>query len=244
MKILLVSDIHSNLPALRAVFRAVQRKKIPVTVCLGDIVGYGAQPNQVLDLLQRRKGEKVFIRGNHDRVGSGAGDPLGFNHPAREAAIWTRTRLTPANRAFLLGMTVGPLAWGDLLFCHGSPGDEDEYIFSDSVARSAFAETDARVVLFGHTHLPSVFRLSPDGEIAGDVIAGEATVELQQGWRYLVNPGSVGQPRDRDPRASFAILDEKRISFRRVVYPVAEAGRAIRAAGLPSILADRLLAGF
>ena len=244
MKVLLVSDIHSNLPALRAVFRSVQRKSIPVTICLGDIVGYGAQPNQVLDLLRRRKGEKIFIRGNHDRVASGAGDATGFNQPAREAALWTRTRLTPANRSFLLAMTLGPLAYHDFLLCHGSPGDEDEYIFTDSMARAAFAETDARVVLFGHTHLPCVFRLSPGGEIEGEIVTGEATLELRKGSRYLVNPGSVGQPRDRDPRASFAIIDEKRISFRRIAYPVAEAGRAIRAAGLPSILADRLLGGF
>jgi predicted phosphodiesterase len=244
VKVLLVSDIHSNLPALRAVFRSVQRKSLPVTVCLGDIVGYGAQPNQVLDLLRRRKGEKIFIRGNHDRVASGADDATGFNQPAREAALWTRTRLTPANRSFLLGMTLGPVPYGDFLLCHGSPGDEDEYIFTDSMARAAFAATPARVVLFGHTHLPSVFRLSPGGEVEGEIVEGEVTLELRGGWRYLVNPGSVGQPRDRDPRASFAILDQKRISFRRVAYPVAQAARAIRTAGLPSILADRLVGGF
>jgi predicted phosphodiesterase len=244
VRVLLVSDIHSNLPALRAVFRAVQRKSIPVTVCLGDIVGYGAQPNQVLDLLRRRKGEKIFIRGNHDRVASGADDATGFNQTAREAALWTRTRLTPANRSFLLGMTLGPVAYRDFLLCHGAPGDEDEYIFTDSAARAAFAETEERIVLFGHTHLPSVFRLSPGGQIDGEIVTGEATIDFQEGSRYLLNPGSVGQPRDRDPRASFAILDEKRISFRRVPYPVADAGRAIRAAGLPSILADRLVGGF
>lgn len=244
MKALVISDLHSNLPALRAVFASVQRKKIAATICLGDVVGYGAQPNQVVELLRRRRGEKLFIRGNHDRAASLPGDPLGFNQPAKEAILWTRSRLTPANRTFIRSMPQGPTRFGEVLLCHGAPGDEDEYLFSEAAARAAFEASTEPLILFGHTHLPTVFRLDPRGKLHGEIIAGEATITLESGSRYLVNPGSVGQPRDRDTRAAFAILDGNRITFKRAKYPVDVAARTIRAAGLPSILADRLLAGF
>ena len=180
MKALLITDLHSNLPAVRAVFAAVQRKKITATLCLGDVVGYGAQPNQVLDLLRRRKGEKHFIRGNHDRAVSEAGDPLGFNHPAKEAVLWTRGRLTPANRRFLASIPEGPLRLGELALCHGSPRDEDEYIFSEAAARAAFDSCTEQVVLFGHTHLPTLFTLDAGGTLQGEVIRGEATVSFAE----------------------------------------------------------------
>jgi predicted phosphodiesterase len=243
MRALVLSDIHSNLPALIAVLRAVQRKRFDLLICLGDLVGYGGQPNQVLERLRRFRAPKVIIRGNHDRVAAG-GDAAGFNQAARAAALWTRDRLTPHNRTFLRGLPAGPLSHAGVTLCHGTPADEDEYLFTPRSAAEAFATLETRLGLYGHTHLPSVFRKS-DGEIEGELIAGERVLELDERARYLLNPGSVGQPRDRNPAAAFGILDMRRqiFRFRRVEYDVAAAQKAIRSAGLPEILADRLAAG-
>lgn len=245
MKALVVSDIHSNLPALLAVFRATRRKRIDLLICLGDLVGYGAHPNQVLEEIRRHRARKLIVRGNHDRIASGAGGPEGFNQAARQAALWTRTRLTPGNRKFLARVPVGPLEVEGITLCHGSIVDEDEYLFSTGAAAQSFEAMRGDLGLFGHTHLPSIFRRSPQGEVTG-VMTAARLVRLDRKSRYLVNPGSVGQPRDRDPRAGYALLDlEKRtLAFRRIEYDVAAAQRAIRNAGLPDILADRLAAGF
>ncbi|HVR41931.1 MAG TPA: metallophosphoesterase family protein [Thermoanaerobaculia bacterium] len=245
MRILALSDVHSNLSALQAVFRAVQRKRIDLTVCLGDLVGYGAQPNQVLERLRRRRGAKSFVRGNHDRVALG-GDLSGFNQVAREAALWTRSKLSPENRRFLAGLPHGPLVVHGVTLVHGSALDEDEYLFTAAAARRSFEVIATPIAMFGHTHLPTLFRLGEDGSVDGAVFSRDAEVRLEPGSRYLLNPGSVGQPRDRNPEAAFAIVDLARLSvrFRRVAYDVSAAQRAIRKAGLPGILADRLAAGY
>jgi predicted phosphodiesterase len=244
VKALVLSDVHSNLPALSAVFRSVRRKRLDMLICLGDLVGYGAQPNQVLDRLRAFKGSKLFVRGNHDRVAAGADDG-GFNHAARAAALWTRDRLTPRNRAFLRGLQPGPIVHGDLTVWHGMPEDEDDYLFTPRTASSAFASTSTWISLFGHTHLPSVYSKRGERRAETEIVQGERTIALDPDERYLLNPGSVGQPRDRNPLASFAILDLERRSFRfrRVEYDVAAAQRAILAAGLPEVLADRLASG-
>lgn len=244
MKALVVSDIHANLPALTAVFRAVQRKRFDALICLGDVVGYGAQPNQVVELLRRFRATKLMVRGNHDRVAAG-GDPAGFNHAARVAALWTRERLTPRNRAFLRRLAPGPLVEGPVTLWHGTPADEDDYLFTPRSARQAFAATGTPIGLFGHTHLPCAFRKVEEGELLGDLFDEERVLPLDRDARYLINPGSVGQPRDRNPMAAFGLLDAgKRVfRFRRVEYDVAAAQKAIRAAGLPDILADRLASG-
>jgi putative phosphoesterase len=243
MKALVLSDIHANLPALAAVFRAVRRKRFDLLICLGDLVGYGGQPNQVLERLRRFRAPKVMIRGNHDRVAAG-GDPAGFNHAARVAALWTGERLTPGNRAFLRRLEPGPISHAGVALCHGTPTDEDDYLFTPRSAAEAFETVDNQLALYGHTHLPCVFRKSAQG-VEGELIAGERVVPLDDGARYLLNPGSVGQPRDRNPDAAFGVLDLERklFRFRRVEYDVAAAQKAILAAGLPEILADRLAAG-
>ena len=246
MRILILSDLHSNHQALQAVLNRVRRKRIDRVVCLGDFVGYGAQPNQVLDKMRALRKPKLFVRGNHDRVAVGTDNGEGFNFAARSAALWTREHLSKPNRRFLETLPVGPLSLGDgVAVCHGSPFDEDEYLFSEYTAYRVFHHFTAKIVFFGHTHLPVVFGLESDFEISAQLARDSMTIQLDPSKRYLVNPGSVGQPRDRNPAASFVIFDTERlaIQYHRVEYDVERAGDAILRAGLPRILADRLVVG-
>ena len=242
MRVLVVSDLHANAEALRAVLSHVRRKKFDLIVCLGDFVGYCAEPNQVVDTMRTFKAKKLYIRGNHDRVAAGLGEGTAFNQPARTAAEWTREHLSAPNRRFLESLPLGPVRRDGFLLCHGSPGDEDEYVFNQVHASRIFESTDAPIVLYGHTHLPVVFSVDDKGRVRGQEIRGEATVRLDDGKRYLINPGSVGQPRDRNPRASFAIVDSRRMTaqFFRVPYNIARTQAAILKAGLPPVLAHRL----
>ncbi|HEX2061580.1 MAG TPA: metallophosphoesterase family protein, partial [Thermoanaerobaculia bacterium] len=240
MRALVVSDLHANAEALRAVFKRMHRKKFDRVFCLGDFVGYGANPNQVLDTMRTLRSKKVFIRGNHDRVASGLDDAEGFNHAAKASALWTREHLSPANRRFLRDLTVGPLMHKDAMLCHGSPYDEDEYVFNVHHAAQVLALYKAPFILFGHTHLPAVFSIDDDMNVSGFAVRTDATVKLEAKKRYLINPGSVGQPRDRNPDASCIILDtEKRtVQFFRTEYDV-EKTQAARENLRQSCLADR-----
>jgi predicted phosphodiesterase len=245
VRALVVSDLHSNAEALRAVLGRVRRKKFDRIVCLGDFVGYGAQPNQVLDLMRTVKGRKLYIRGNHDRVAAGLEDGEGFNDVAKEAAFWTREHLSAPNRRFLKNLPLGPLDRDGMLLCHGSPHDEDEYVFNEWNALRIFEDTTVPIILYGHTHLPVMFSIDGSGEIDGASVRDDATFRLDRGKRYLINPGSVGQPRDRNPKASFAIVDTDRMTaqFVRVAYDMKKTQSAILKAGLPPILARRLAYG-
>ena len=245
MRVLVVSDLHANAEALKAVMSRVRRKKFDEVVCLGDFVGYGAQPNQVLDTMRTMRGRKVYIRGNHDRVAAGIEEGHGFNQAARDAALWTRDRLSPPNRRFLRDLAVGPVKHKGMVICHGSPYDEDEYLFTEIHAARIFAESDAKLVLFGHTHLPAIFWLDDENMVWGEAVPTDALIRLKPSYRYLINPGSVGQPRDRNPEASFAIVDTTKhtAQFFRVPYDVAKTQSAILRAGLPAILAYRLTYG-
>ena len=245
MRSLIVSDLHSNAEALRAVMNRVCRKKFDRVICLGDFVGYGAQPNQVLDVMRTTKASKLYIRGNHDRVAAGHDTGEDFNHAAKFAAYWTREHLSAPNRRFLRDLPLGPLTRDGVQVCHGSPHDEDEYVFNGHHAAAVFGTSDARFILYGHTHMPVIFALDENGYVEGAAIRGDATLRLSPGYRYLINPGSVGQPRDRNPEASFAIFDSKAftVQFFRVEYDVQKTQASIKAAGLPRILADRLAIG-
>lgn len=251
MRYLIFSDVHANFEALRAVLAHAARKKRDAVLFLGDAVGYGAAPNQVLERLRALKGRVVSVRGNHDRVTLDASQgAVFFNSYARQAVEWAAGVLTPANRTFLKRLPIGPLKVDDeVVICHGSPADEDEYLLTEMEAWEGFRAGSAFVTFFGHSHVPSVFELGRHGErvsLSGYVLRGSrVTLDLDRSRRYLINPGSVGQPRDRDPRASYALYDSRarRLTLFRVPYDVEAARRRILAAGLPPILGDRLLHG-
>jgi predicted phosphodiesterase len=246
MRYLILSDIHSNAEALAAVLARVRRKKFDRVVVLGDFVGYGASPNQVIDRIRAIRKEKVMIRGNHDKVVCGIESGELFNPVALKAARWTTGKLTPRNRTFLEALPLGPVVVdGSFAICHGSPRDEDAYIFTDYDAYLNFREMDSPVCLFGHSHIPCVFTLEEHG-ILVELVQGEhVRYPLQTGRRYLINPGSIGQPRDRNASAAYAIYDagEHVVHFDRVPYAVEKTRDKIYKAGLPHILGDRLLVG-
>ncbi|HVE70805.1 MAG TPA: metallophosphoesterase family protein [Thermoanaerobaculia bacterium] len=245
MRALVVSDLHANLEALRAVMSRVRRKKYEVVLCLGDFVGYGAEPNHVLDTMRTLRGRKVYIRGNHDRVAAGLDDAEGFNNAAKTAALWTRDKLSAPNRRFLRDLTVGPVIHRGVMLCHGSPYDEDEYVFNVHHAAQILALFESPFILFGHTHLPAVFSIDEQRNVRGFAVRDEATVKLDPKLRYLINPGSVGQPRDRNPASSCIILDTDKhtVQFFRIEYDIRKTQSSILKAGLPHILASRLQFG-
>jgi diadenosine tetraphosphatase ApaH/serine/threonine PP2A family protein phosphatase len=187
------------------------------------------------------------VRGNHDKVAFGIEEAEGFNPIARNAASWMLGVLTPEHRAWAAALPEGPRAVDDLVeICHGSPFDEDAYIFDELDAMRALRSASRPLCLFGHTHYPVTFALS-NGALttAGPTAAVESLVSLEEGVRYLMNPGSVGQPRDGDPRAAYAVVDTtaKRVELYRIAYRVDIAQAKVIDAGLPEVLARRLSAG-
>jgi predicted phosphodiesterase len=251
VRYLLISDLHSNDEALTAVFNRVKRKRFDRVVCLGDFVGYAADPNKVLDRIRTMPRTTLSIRGNHDKVVSGADPGEMFNPPALYAARWTAERLSKENLEFLRRLPTGPSLVDDLfVVCHGSPLDEDAYIFSDFDASMNFVHMNRLspgidLCFFGHSHIPSVFTLEPNGIRVEAIRGARATLKLEPGKKYLINPGSVGQPRDRNPKASYAIFDasDRTVRFDRVPYDVQATRRKIHRAGLPAMLGDRLVVG-
>ena len=245
MRYLVISDIHANLEALDAVLAAVAPGDYDRVLVLGDLVGYGADPNAVIDRVRALDPLSV-IRGNHDKAACGLDDGSSFNQVARMAAAWTGEALTGDNRDYLRDLPAGPVTIDDHVeICHGAPFDEDHYIFDGNDARRALDASERPLCLFGHTHLPVVF-FDEGGEIGGEIPEGAThQVALQNGLKLLVNVGSVGQPRDGDPRAGYATFDSATGSLvlYRVPYPIDLAQRKIIAAGLPHSLANRLAIG-
>lgn len=245
MRYLILSDIHGNIDAFDVVLEHASGSWDRVLV-LGDLVGYGAEPNAVVDRVRDLSPEAV-IRGNHDKAACGIDDGSQFNHVARLAAIWTGSQLTPRNMEYIRELPMGPVRIDALTeICHGAPFDEDHYIFDGSDAVLALRTSERPLCLFGHTHLPAVFKVVED-TFDGMPLDPDADVviPLQRGARYLVNVGSIGQPRDGDPRAGYGVLDDEAREVRtfRVTYPVDKAQQRIVAAGLPSSLANRLALG-
>jgi predicted phosphodiesterase len=250
VRFLILSDIHGNFEALRAVLGHVRRKRYDQVLFLGDAVGYGASPNQALKWLRSLGNGLVVVRGNHDRVCAGLDSGEYFNQYAREATVWTNEHLDARYLEYLRSFPVGPIEINEsIAVCHGSPMDEDTYIFSAYDAQIAFNVLSQQVIFFGHTHVPSAFSLrmaSATPTLDVQLLSGRRIVlDIEPDTRYLINPGSVGQPRDRDPRASYAIYDDvhKRLHLYRVTYRAEAARRRIYDAGLPQVLGDRLLYG-
>ena len=240
--------MHGNWDAFAAVLRHVKRSSFDATLVLGDLVGYGAGPNQVVEAVREMEGNGVVytVRGNHDKVVAELEDGSNFNQPALLAARWTTDRLTPANLRFVRELPKGPIQISDeLQICHGSPLDEDTYVFSIYDAYEIFTNHDAKVIFFGHTHIPSLFVLHSKGIEVAVVQDDSFTLTLEDDKRYLLNPGSIGQPRDRDPRAAYFTYDSetRTIRWQRVEYAVERAQERITRSGLPKVLADRLSLG-
>lgn len=250
MRLLVLSDIHANLEALEACLEAAPA--YDQVYNLGDIVGYGANPNEVTQ--RSRELGSVFVRGNHDKACSGLIDLSDFNPIAGMAAMWTREKLVEDHLRFLRALPHGPVSpLQDLQLVHGSPRDEDEYVLMRRDASEILAESASPITFFGHTHVQGGFWINDAAEEKGILEPRypdkpgpqKFTVELQKNGRYLVNPGSVGQPRDGDPRAAFLLYDTKasQITFYRVPYDIHAAQKKIFAAGLPERLAIRLEEG-
>lgn len=243
MRYLVLSDIHANLEALDACLTDAQSRHIDRTVVLGDIVGYGPDPNAVIErVLDLRP--VALVRGNHDKIALGLNQAEGFNHSARTAAQWTFDALTPEHREWLTRLPQGPAVVDDLFeICHGSPFDEDEYIFDELDARRAIDAAVQRLCLYGHTHVAIAFCLA--GRALGLMTPSPDGIELEAESRYLINPGSVGQPRDADPRAAYAIFDSgaPRVEMFRVPYAIAGTQEKMARAGLPEPLIRRLSVG-
>jgi diadenosine tetraphosphatase ApaH/serine/threonine PP2A family protein phosphatase len=246
VRYLILSDMHANWDAFQVVLRRIRRKRFDACLVLGDLVGYGGAPNQVVEAVRGLRHRTHAVRGNHDKVVAEIDSGSNFNHAALEAARWTRRHLTEANLRYVRELPQGPREVEDgLAICHGSPVDEDAYLFSDFDAYTVFATTRHRVTFFGHTHVPSLF-IHRDGGIEVRLLRGEqGRIELDPEARYLINPGSIGQPRDRDPRASYMTYDSGRdvVTWRRLDYPIDEAQHRILDAGLPEVLAERLTVG-
>jgi len=250
VRILLLSDIHANLEALEASLAAAP--SFDQVVNLGDIVGYGASPNEVADR-SRGLGE-IFVRGNHDRAATGLIDLGDFNPMAGLAALWTRDNLTHENMEWLRALPQGPGVlknFPQVQLVHGSPFDEDEYVVSVGDALAPLMTSSAPIIFFGHTHLQGGFfsdgvaaeGFRPEYRTVGQ--AESVGLQLKPEVRYMINPGSVGQPRDGDWRAAFAVFDTDAqvVHFHRAPYNLKAAQDRIFAADLPPRLATRLAAG-
>ena len=240
MRYAVVSDVHGNLDALEAAFALVREDD--ALLCLGDIVGYGPQPNECVERIRARATATVL--GNHDVA---AIDDFGlayFNPAAKEAMKWTQRVLSPENRAWLDGLGY-EFRMPDFLLVHGAPINYFEYILDKAAAARAFAATDAPLIFVGHTHIAEVYGLRPDGEIEHRHLQQGGEFRLEDGMRYLVNVGSIGQPRDLNPRCSLGFYDAaaRTVTISRVEYPIGRVQEKIHDVHLPETLARRLVVG-
>jgi predicted phosphodiesterase len=243
---LILSDIHGNYEALEAVLENA-RGRYDKILCLGDLVGYGADPNQVTEWAKTNVA--AVVRGNHDRACTGTDLLEYFNPSARASAIWTRGVLTPGNHSYLKHLARGPLRVTsngapqegfDLV--HGSPLDEDEYLVGVEDVQFIVDYLETKLTFFGHTHLQGGFLLTPR---SAKRIVPDRVLQLEPQYYYLINPGSVGQPRDGDPRAAYALYspEDRTIEYGRVPYDIGKAAAKILEAELPEPLAMRLFEG-
>jgi predicted phosphodiesterase len=246
MRVLVLSDIHANLAALEAVLENAGKDRYDTVWCLGDTIGYGPEPDACVNRIQLL-GAKTVV-GNHDWAVLGHMDLDDFNPEARQAIEWTREHLSDENLIWLSRLPSEPIVEGEFTLTHGSPRDPVwEYILYPSTARPNFDHFTTPFCLVGHTHVPALF-VWQEGDWLVRLLAPGAgrRIALRDGWRIILNPGSVGQPRDSDPRAAYAILDTDEATWevRRVAYPIEVTQAHMRAAGLPERLINRLAFGW
>ena len=245
MRYLLISDLHSNIEAMRVVIADATARGYDKAVCMGDLVGYGASPNDVVDMV--RELDPAIIRGNHDKVIAGVDTGEQFNFLALQSCHWTQSELSEDNLAYLRSLPLGPKSVdGEFWIAHGTPLDEDAYILNDFDAMEVFRDFPESICFFGHSHIPTVFAVDEsDGLYLMAPMGDEERIALKPGNRYLINCGSVGQPRDRNPKAAYGIYDSSSriLHLFRVAYAIEETQRKILDTELPRFLAERLSYG-
>ena len=239
MRYAVIADIHGNLEALQAVLADIKEQKCTHVVCLGDVVGYGANPKECLDII---RGMNIpVVKGNHDEYIGVDVNPDGFNDAAAEAVTWSRAQLTEDDRKWLRELKYFRLV-GNFSIVHATLDAPQRwgYVFEKLEAAASFTYQNTQVCFFGHTHVPVAF--IRDTGVRGGTYS---KFRVEAGKKYFVNVGSVGQPRDGNPKSAYVIYDlvQQTIELRRLDYPIAEAQRKIRAAGLPERLAERLASG-
>jgi predicted phosphodiesterase len=242
MRVALLSDVHGNLPAFQAVLADIEQEGVDALWCLGDLVGYGAQPDECVALAAQSC--DLCLIGNHDLVVIDRLDINEFSMNAAIAATWTRENIGKEAVDYLSGLEPADTDRAIGLY-HASPRDPVwEYVLSTMLADACMDTMDARVGAVGHSHVALWFWRREEGSIAGDHAPGGTELDLSEG-QWIVNPGGVGQPRDGDPRAAWLLFDLERwtATWRRVEYPIDDAARAIHDAGLPVALSDRLYHG-
>jgi predicted phosphodiesterase len=248
MRILVLSDLHANAAALSSALDAAKGRWDSV-VCLGDVVGYGPDPNEVTSKLRELRART--IRGNHDKAATDLMATDDFNPIAKAAVDWTRSHLTPDNLQWLTDLPAGPLEADGIVLVHGAFQDEDEYVFTPAQALDGLLDSTAAVTFFGHTHHQGGFAYENSTNnlevlnIRPRPSETLAPLRIEPQRRYLLNPGSIGQPRDGDPRAGFAIADLKHnvVEFWRIPYDIAAVQNRMRSAHLPEPLVQRLNVG-
>ncbi|MEW6659759.1 MAG: metallophosphoesterase family protein [Thermodesulfobacteriota bacterium] len=247
MRLAIIADIHSNLEALESVLGAIRGEEVEAVLNLGDLVGYNASPNECLELILQTS-NLVNLAGNHDLALLEPERAQNFNIIAYQALIWSREQIHPGLLKFLQAMPLTQELGGRFLACHGTPTSTDTYIAYHFQGKRVFKEmakqTKLRVCFFGHTHRRALWIRDIRGTVASKEIR-QPKVVLEREAHYLINPGSVGQPRDGNPEAAYAIFDgeEFSIHFKSVPYDIAGAQRRILDAGLPPFLAERLAQG-
>lgn len=239
MKYAIISDIHANLEGFQTVLADLKEQKCTHVVCLGDVVGYGANPKECLDIV---RGMNIpVVKGNHDEYIGVEEDPEGFNDAAAEAVAWSRAQLLEEDRKWLRDLKYFRIV-ANFSIVHATLDAPQRwgYVFEKLEAAASFTYQNTQVCFFGHTHVPLAF-IRESGVRGGTY----TKFQVEQGKKYFVNVGSVGQPRDGDPRAGYVIYDLQQgtIELRRLAYDVQTAQRKIRAAGLPDRLAERLALG-
>ena len=232
MRFAIISDIHSNLEALTKAFELVDQESVNEVVCLGDVVGYGANPNECVELVRSRC--RVVLRGNHDAAAVNPANAESFTKNARIAAEWTRQQLSDENKKFLEGLPYTS-SRDEILFVHSSPYQPESwfYVLSEEDLKVAFQNFSEQICFIGHSHFPGIF--SEEGPAKA----------VNRGTRFLVNVGSIGQPRDGNPKLSFGIFDTEKWNYRNIrsEYAIQAAAEKILRAGLPRALSDRLAMG-